>query len=167
MNNTEEGAASETTKGDNTLQFDDTIVINTTKSELWSTISDPEILTECVPGAENIQRVSKREYTFQITRGISHLTVSLDGEVEFVEMNEPDWIIAEGSAYDPKTGSDIDILSAMEMEEQDDKTVALTYSTTVSLTGGVASLGNKMVRPIIQSDINTYFENIKSVVEDR
>lgn len=152
--------------GGNQLTFEDTVTLRTTKAHLWSVISDPEVLTRCVPGAEAITRESERRYTCEITRGISHLTISLTGEVEFVELNEPDWVVAKGSAYDPKTHSDFDVLAAMEMADRDDGTVALTYSAQVSFTGGIASLPTRIFRPIVGSDIDAYFENVRASVED-
>lgn len=149
------------------LEFADTVAIDTDKDTLWSIISDPEVLTTCVPGAESIERESKERYTVAITRGISHLTVSLSGEVEFVEMNEPDWIVASGSAFDATTGSDFDILAAMEMTEGEDDTTTLTYQAEVTYSGGVASLGTLFLRPIVRKDIGAYFENIRTEVESR
>jgi len=149
------------------LEFADSVAIDTDKDTLWSIISDPEVLTTCVPGAESIERLSTERYTVDITRGISHLTVSLSGEVEFVEMNEPDWIVASGSAFDATTGSDFDILAAMEMTESDDGATTLTYQAEVDYTGGVASLGTLFLRPIVRKDITAYFDNIKAEVESR
>ena len=149
------------------LEFNDAVEIRTTKDALWATISDPETLTRCVPGAESFERLSRRKYTLAITRGVSHLTVALEGDVEFVEMNEPDWIVASGFAHDTKTGSDFDVLAGMEMTELDAETVRLSYSAEVTFTGGVASLGPRMLRPIVKRDVDTYFENVRAAVEER
>ena len=146
------------------LEFADTVGIETTKDELWATISDPEVLTACVPGADEIDRVSKTKYTVEISIGVAHLNVSLSGDVEFVEMNEPDWIVASGSAFDGTTGSDFDILAAMEMDETD-AGVDLSYTAEVAYSGGVASLHKRLLRPIVKKNVDKYFENIRSEVE--
>ncbi|MFW6003647.1 MAG: CoxG family protein [Halanaeroarchaeum sp.] len=148
------------------LEFADTVAIDTTKDALWATISDPEVLTVAVPGAESIERVSKTKYTVDIRIGVSHLNVALDGDVEFVEMNEPDWIVASGSAFDSTTGSDFDILAAMEMEENGSGT-DLSYTAEVTYTGGVASLSQRLLRPIVEKNVNAYFDNIRDEVESR
>lgn len=153
--------------GSTSLQFEDTVVVPGTKERLWSVISDPEMLAQCVPGADDIEQVSKRKYTCEITRGISHLTVSLSGEVDLVELNEPDWVVASGTAHDPKTHSDFRMLAAMEMSALDERSVKLAYRAEVSFTGGVASLPNSMLRPILAADIDTYFENVQQAVEHR
>jgi carbon monoxide dehydrogenase subunit G len=147
------------------MEFADTVALETTKDELWETISDPEVLTMCVPGAESIDRVSERKYTVDITRGVSKLTLSLSGEAEFVEMNPPEYIVTTANAFDAKTGSDFEILAAMEMDETDDGAVALTYKAEVTYSGGAAGISKRVLRPIVKRDVNTYFQNVKERVE--
>jgi|GEM_PF-842330 len=151
---------------DERLDFSDTVRVETTPDALWETISDPATLTECVPGAESIERVSERKYTVDITRGVSHLTVSLDGEAEFVEMNPPDSVVTSARAFDSKTGSDFDILAAMEIQSTDDSAAELAYTAEVTISGGVATMSNRVLRPIVSRDIDTYFANVKDAVED-
>jgi len=146
------------------LEFSGSVRMDAGREELWETISDPDTLTECVPGAESIDRVSERKYTVEITRGVAHLTVSLSGEAEFVEMNPPDYVVTRANAFDSKTGSDFDVLAAMEIQE-DDEDAQLVYTAEVTYSGGVANISNRVLRPIVKRDINTYFENIRTAVE--
>lgn len=153
--------------GSTDLHFEDTVLVPGTTERLWSVISDPEMLVQCVPGADDIERVSERKYTCEITRGISNLNISLSGEVDLVELNEPDWVVASGTAHDPKTHSDFRMLAAMELSAIDEASVKFAYTAEVSFTGGIASLPNTMLRPIFKSDIDTYFENVQQAVEQR
>jgi carbon monoxide dehydrogenase subunit G len=162
---TDDESAADSETGDERLEFSDTVHVETTPDDLWATISDPATLTECVPGAESIERVSERRYTVDITRGLSHLTVALSGEAEFVEMNPPDSVVTSANAFDSKTGSDFDILAAMEIQETDNGTADLAYTAEVSISGGVATMHNRVLRPIVSRDIDTYFENVKAAVE--
>jgi hypothetical protein len=146
------------------LEFEDTVAIGTTKSEAWEFISDPENLVDCVPGAQEIERLSEREYTFEIVQGIARFTITLEGDVELVEMNEPDWIVADGHAYDGSTGSDFDVLAAMEMTETEEG-VDLAYRAELTMTGGVASIGARLARRVIRSNVEEYFENITAELD--
>ncbi len=147
------------------LEFSDRVRIDADTDELWAHLSDPQTLTECVPGAQSIERVSERKYTLDIQRGVSHLTVSLSGEAEFVEMNPPESVVTVANAFDQKTGSDFDILAAMEIQQDDDGASVLAYTAEVTFSGGVASISTTILKPIINRDINTYFENVKAKVE--
>ncbi|MBS3760796.1 MAG: SRPBCC family protein [Halodesulfurarchaeum sp.] len=147
------------------LEFVDTVSIETDKDTLWEFISDAENLAEVVPGAQSVTKHTERRYSLEIERGIGHVSVSLDGEFELVEMDEPDWIIAEGEAFDSTTASTFDVLAAMEMAETEDGAVDLSYSAQLFYTGGVASLGARLLKKFIESDVNRYFENVKERVE--
>ncbi|MFB6110233.1 MAG: CoxG family protein [Halodesulfurarchaeum sp.] len=149
------------------LKFESVVEIEGEKDDLWAFISDPENLVECIPGAENVERVSEREYSLLIEQTIGYFTVTLDGEAELVEMNEPDWIVADGSAYDRGTGSTFDVVAAMEMSAKDeaDGTIALAYNADVTVTGGIATYAAQWIRRIFSSRVDDYFENIKAEFE--
>ncbi|MFC7134842.1 MULTISPECIES: CoxG family protein [Salinibaculum] len=160
--------AEETADGDGDatqLGFEDTVELATTKADAWEFVSDPVQLVDCVPGAEDVERRSQREYAFEIVQGIGPFTVTLDGDVELVELNEPDWILADGTAYDDSTGSTFDVVSAMEMNETDDGTVELAYRADLTMTGGVASVGARLASRVIRSNVETYFENVREKID--
>lgn len=147
------------------LEFTDTVRTETDKDTLWAFISDAENLAEVVPGAQEVTRHSERRYSVVLERGFGSVSVSLDGEFELVEMDEPDWVIAEGEAFDSTTGSTFDLLAAMEMDETEDGAVELSYSAELFYTGGVASLGARLLKKFIARDVDKYFENVKARVE--
>ena len=160
---TEASADSETDGAD--MVFEDSVVLETTTEQFWSFISDPENLYTCVPGAQEIEQLSERRYTGRIERGVSRLTIALDADVELVEMDEPEWIVADGEAFDSTTGSTFEGLAAMELSPLDDETVELSYAVEVSFTGGAKRLTGRLVRSLVASNIESYFENIRSEVE--
>ncbi|MFB6085930.1 MAG: CoxG family protein [Halodesulfurarchaeum sp.] len=160
----EDGAGESGADNKRHLEFSDAVEIPAPKTELWDTISDPATLTECVPGAESIERVSERKYTLEITRGVSHLSLSLSGEAEFVEMNAPDSIVTKGSAFESKTGSTFEILAAMEINETD-AGCELVYTAEVEYSGGAASLTNSLLKPVVERDVDTYFDNVRAAVQ--
>lgn len=149
------------------MSFADTVRIDTDRHRLWAAITDPETLATCVPGAESIEAVSEREYTCEIVRNVSKVTISLRGEAELVEVHPPDFVVTKGSAFDSKTGSHLEMLAAMELHEADDGCVDLSYSADVELTGGAGSVGERLLRPVLRRDVEAYFENVRDVVTDR
>ncbi|WP_380692216.1 CoxG family protein [Salinirubellus salinus] len=116
---------------DGIMSFADTVRLDTDRHQLWAAITDPETLATCIPGAESVERVSDREYTCEITRSVGRVAVSLRGEAQLVEVHPPDYVVTRGSAFDSKTGSDLEVLAAMELQEADDGRVALSYSAEV------------------------------------
>ncbi|WP_135364292.1 CoxG family protein [Halosimplex halophilum] len=147
------------------LEFADAVYIDAEPEALWACLSDPETLTECVPGADAIERLSERRYSVEITRGVSRLTVSLSGEAEFVEMDPPDHVVTSASAFDSTTGSEFDVLAAMEIQDGDRHASKLAYRAEVTYSGGAATLNPSVLRPIVERDIDTYFANLTAAIE--
>lgn len=145
-----------------TIVFEDVVQISGSKDDLWAFISDPENLVDCVPGAQDVERLSETEYTFVIEQGIGYFTAVFDGDVELVEKNEPEWIVADGSAYDRGTGSTFDVIAAMEMRDADVDTVELAYTVEFTFTGGVATYASRWIRRVISTRVDEYFDNIRA-----
>lgn len=150
------------------LEFEGGVTVNAPQAELWERLSDPAFLAECVPGAESIDQRNEREYSVSVSRGISRLTISITGDVEIVDMEEPDWMLVEGRAYDSRTHSDFTGTAALEMSSMDGERTELSYKAYLTFSGGTAVLTSKLLRSIVESDVETYFENIHTLmVEDR
>ena len=147
------------------IEFEDIVEIEGNKEELWEFISDPENLVECIPGARNVERLSETEYSFEIEQKIGFFSVTLDGEAELVELNEPTWIVADGSAYDSGTGSTFDVIAAMEMTTPDDGPIRLAYNADVSVSGGIVTYAVYWIRRVLSSRVDEYFENVKNEFE--
>jgi len=166
MSQTTDEKADDTENGDNErLEFSDAVYIDAHPDDLWDNLSDPETLTRCVPGADSIERLSERRYSVAITRGVSRLTISLSGEAEFVEMDPPDHVVTSATAFDSTTGSEFEVLAAMEIQDGDRHASKLAYTAEVTYTGGAASLSPSVLRPIVERDIDTYFGNLTEAIE--
>jgi carbon monoxide dehydrogenase subunit G len=147
------------------MEFEDSVTVEASKGYLWELISDPETLVSCVPGAKEVERISETEYSGVIERGLGGITLALNGEVKITEMNAPDNLKAEATGEDKKTNSRLDATAQMQMNATDETQTELEYYIDLDFTGRLASLGARIVKRKISSDIQTYFDNIQSEAE--
>lgn len=148
------------------MDFEDTIVIDADKAQLWELVSDPEVLVTCVPGAKEVNKLSETHYEGVIERGMAGINVALDGEVEITELDEPDFLAAEATGEDTKTNSRMDAVAEMEMEDAGDGQTSLVYYIDINFTGRLANLGARIVKRKIRSDISTFFDNLQDRAEN-
>lgn len=148
------------------MEFEGTRTVETDKEHLWNLVSDPEVLVSSVPGAKEVKKIDETTYEGTIERGISRISIEMDGEVEITELNAPDSLSAEAIGEDQKTGSRMDATAAMEMEHQDASTTTLSYHVDMVFTGRLATLGARVVKRKINSDINEFFDNIQERAEN-
>lgn len=147
------------------MEFEDEIAIRTDREHLWELVSDPEVLATCVPGAKEVEQLSETKYRGVIERGVAGVSIALNGEVELVELDPPGHLVAEASGQDPKTNSRMDATAEMTMTESDDGVTTLAYHVDMEFTGRLATLGARIVKRKINSDIGTFFDNIRDRAE--
>lgn len=157
----------EESSGGTELEFQDTVSIASTKDTLWPRLAEAEFLAACIPGAEHVERRSEHRYAVRVRRGVNRLSISLDGDVEIVDMHEADWILIEGNAYDSRTHSEFEGVAAMELARAGDHTVDLSYRAILTFSGGTSILTPGVLRTIVESDVDRFFRNIAEMVEDR
>ncbi|WP_255197532.1 CoxG family protein [Halorarius litoreus] len=147
------------------MQFDGEVAIGADQQTVWETISDPEVLVLCVPGAEEVERISDTHYKGTIKRGIAGVNVQLNGEVEMNELTPPDRMVADAKGEDELTGSIMTADAQMDLTANGDGT-DLSYTMDVEFTGKLATLGSRIMKRKIQSDMNTFFDNLRGRAEE-
>lgn len=147
------------------MEFEGEVSIGADSERVWEMTSDPEVLMSCVPGAREIEKVSETKYEGTIERGVAGVSISLTGEAEIVELDPPGRIVANASGQDVKTNSRMEATAEMEIAAESDSST-LHYHIDLDFTGRLASLGSRIVKRQINSDINTFFDNLKELAED-
>ena len=146
------------------MNFEGEVVIEADRERVWDLVSDPEVLVVCVPGAEEVERVSETTYTGTIVQSVAGVSLELSGEVEMVEMRPPEHILAEATGEDNRTNSRMDATMEMDLSSVTEGS-ELAYDVDVDVTGRVATVGARIMKRKISSEIDTYFDNIRTVAE--
>ncbi len=146
------------------MEFTGEFTVTATPEQIWRIITDPEELTRCIPGAEDIHHVDDDTYTGTITRSVAGFTLSLSGEVELTEQDPYDRMAATVSAGDNSAGTWTKVSAdmAIDLVAEGDETT-LSYTVTADVKGKLASLGSSLVKPKVKADIEEYF----AAVEER
>jgi carbon monoxide dehydrogenase subunit G len=148
------------------MLFEDEVQIGTDTETTWELVSDPEVLVSCVPGAEDVERVSDTQYRGTIKRGVAGINIALEGEVLMTELEPPTYLAADANGEDAKTGSRLDADAEMTMSESGPEETTVEYEIEMDFTGRLATLGARMSKRLINRDINTFFDNLKQRAED-
>lgn len=153
-------ASPETSDDGRTLEFTGSVLIDTRAERLWPKLVDPEFLTECIPGAERFEPLSDRRFGFEVKRGVNKLKIALEGDMEIVEMNEPEWLLIEGRAYDSRTHSEFEGVAAMELTGDHSPPVEMHHKAQMTFTGATSVLTPHLLRRIVEADVERFFDNI-------
>jgi carbon monoxide dehydrogenase subunit G len=146
------------------MDFEGTVEIAAPGTVVWEHISDPEVLVNCVPGAKDVERLSETEYEGTIERSVARITMELEGNVELTELEPPSRLVANATGEDLRTGSFMDAEATLQMDEHGE-TTTVTYDIDLTFSGRIASLGARIVKRKIDSDIGEFFDNVQEVIQ--
>ncbi|GHE05769.1 carbon monoxide dehydrogenase [Defluviimonas sp. 20V17] len=142
------------------MDLQNTQVIAAPRSEVWAAINDPDVLKRCIPGCEEIERVSDTELDAKITLKIGPVKASFKGKVTYEDVREPEslTLAGEGSggvAGSAKGSADVTLKEVPEGTE-------LSYEVRVNISGKIAQLGSRLINSTAKKLTGQFFERLEA-----
>ena len=130
--------------------------INAPLNLVWNGLNDPEILRQCIPGCESLEKKSDTEMTATVVLKIGPVKAKFEGAVELSNLNPPHSYTIAGEGKGgmvgfAKGGADVTLA------EQPDGTTLLTYSVKADVGGKIAQLGARLIDSTAKSLAEKFF----------
>ncbi len=136
--------------------------INASRETVYAALNDPEILKQCIPGCEELNKTSDTQMDATVSIKVGPVKAKFKGEVELSNLNPPEGytITGEGkggAAGFAKGGADV------KLSEQDGKTV-LDYSVKADVGGKLAQLGGRLIDSTAKKLSGEFFRKFGEIV---
>src|SRR5215468_5289865 len=111
------------------------------RQRVWEALNDPEILRQCIPGCEEIQKLSDTEMTAKVTAKVGPVKAKFGGKVTLSDLDPPNGykITGEGTggaAGFAKGGA------AVKLAEDGGGGTVLSYTVQANVGGKLAQIGS-------------------------
>ncbi|MEH6728223.1 MAG: carbon monoxide dehydrogenase subunit G [Hyphomicrobiales bacterium] len=132
--------------------------IPATREAVWAALNDPEVLKECIPGCESLEKSSDTEMTAVVTMKVGPVKAKFKGTVTLSDFDPPKSykITGEGkggAAGFAKGGADISLA-------EDGQDTILTYTAKAQVGGKLAQLGSRMIDSTAKRIADEFFGNL-------
>jgi carbon monoxide dehydrogenase subunit G len=119
-------------------------LVPASQDETWAALNDPEVLKDCVPGCESIDRVSDSEYTVQMTARVGPVSAKFKGKLTLSDLRPPhSYAIAfegqGGVAGFAKGGAEVSLAA------EGARATRLSYKVKANVGGKLAQIGSRLV----------------------
>ena len=133
-------------------------VIAADRQTVWAALNDPEVLKQCIPGCESIEKTSDTTLAAKVTAKIGPVKAKFTGEVTLSNMNPPEsyTITGEGKggpAGFAKGGADVHLV------EESGDTTRLSYKVHANVGGKIAQLGARLVQGTARKMADEFEQN--------
>ena len=124
------------------MKLEGSHTIHAPRARVYESLIDPQVLQQCIPGCESLERTSEDTYAMVIRAGVGSIKGLFNGQVRMEDLREPEHyrLVIEGKGRTGflKGSGDLDLI------EEGDATV-ISYSGEMQVGGMIASVGQRMV----------------------
>jgi hypothetical protein len=132
------------------------------RAEVWEKLNDAEVLKSCIPGCEQLDKVSDTEFHALATIKIGPVKARWKGKVYLEDLNPPNSYRISGAgeggiAGFAKGGAKV------ALTDKDGGTL-LTYDVEAQIGGKLAQLGQRLVHGAAKKMADQFFTNFAAAV---
>ncbi|MCB8839606.1 carbon monoxide dehydrogenase subunit G [Aurantimonas sp. VKM B-3413] len=126
------------------------------RETVWAALNDPEVLKNCIPGCESLEKTGDNEMKATVTTKVGPVKAKFNGEVRLENINAPESysIVGEGKggiAGFAKGGADVHLA-------EDGAETILTYSVSAQVGGKLAQLGGRLIDSTAKKLAGQFFD---------
>lgn len=136
--------------------------IEASREKVYAALNDIDILRQCIPGCETIEKTSDTEMTAKVTLKVGPVKASFTGKVTLSDLDPPNGytITGEGSggaAGFAKGGAKVNLVA-------DGDATILEYTASAQIGGKLAQLGGRLIDATSKKLAGDFFEKFGAVV---
>jgi uncharacterized protein len=132
------------------------------RQKVWEALNDPAILKECIPGCEEIEKLSPTELQAKVTAKVGPVKARFAGKVVLSDLDPPNGykITGEGSggaAGFAKGGATVRLAD-------DGDGTRLAYTVEAHVGGKMAQIGSRLIDATARKMADDFFSKFAAVV---
>ncbi len=137
-------------------------LIPETRETVWKALNDPEILRNCVPGCQTLNKTSETEMEATASMKVGPVSAKFGGKISLSELNPPVSyrITGEGQGGVAGFAKGSALISLDEVEGG----TMLNYSVDAQVGGKLAQLGGRLIDSTAKKMSEAFFEKFASEI---
>jgi len=145
--------------------FEDHFLIEAPRPAVWAYIWDPEKMSRCVPGVEQVVAESDTSYSVRVKTKVGFLSATFNLGVKIMEAEEPVRLISVFEGKDSKIASRLKQVNTMELVDVSPTQTEMRYKSEVTLMGKLATLGRSVVKGKAKQMMKEFSQELKAEIE--
>ena len=138
-------------------------VIAAPRAEVWRALNDPDVLKECIPGCQEMEKTSETTFAATVKQKVGPVNATFKGAVELSDIVEGEsyriWGEGKGGAAGFAKGG-----AAVRLEDVEAGT-RLSYDAEAKVGGKLAQLGARLIDGFAKKMADQFFDRFKARLE--
>src|SRR5262249_8623184 len=133
------------------------------REEVWAKLNDPEVLKVCIPGCEQLDKLSDTEFQAVATTKIGPVKAKFKGKVTLSDLDPPNGYKISGQG-DGGVAGFAKGGATVRLSPHDGGTL-LTYAVEAQIGGKLAQLGQRLVNGAAKKMADDFFQKFAAAVD--
>ena len=144
------------------MQMNDSQRIPAPKEKVWAALNDPEILKQCIPGCEEIQKQSDTEMTAKVVAKVGPVKAKFAGKVTLSDIDPPNGYRISGEGQGGAAGFAKG--GAVVTLREDAGDTVLNYNVDAQVGGKIAQVGARLIDGTAKKLADEFFGKFATMV---
>ncbi|MCK6453811.1 MAG: carbon monoxide dehydrogenase subunit G [Alphaproteobacteria bacterium] len=132
------------------------------RQAVWQALNDPEVLRQCIPGCESVEKLSDTEFQARATAAIGPVKARFAGKVTLSDLDPPNGYTISGEGQGGAAGF-AKGGAKVRLAEDADATV-LTYEVNATVGGKLAQVGSRLIGGVAHKMADEFFGRFAALV---
>ena len=133
--------------------------------EVWTFLTDPERIVECLPGARLLETIDERTYRGEIGLRLGPIGTRFNGRIRFDELDaERHHMVMTGEGKDGRGAGSVRMTMESNLRQREQGGTRIWVAQSIALTGRLASFGRGGV---IQSVASVMFSRFTGCLREK
>lgn len=134
------------------------------RASVWAGLNDTDVLKECIPGCERLERVSEDAYEGVVAAKVGPLRTAFAGRLTVTASSAPERCEIAAKGEDAAAGSG-EGRGEVTLSDEGGETL-VTYAGQAEVEGKVAQLGSRLVSGVARQAVETFFARFAALAAD-
>lgn len=121
--------------------IDQEFVVEVPREQAWQFFVDIPSAAACVPGFQGIEATGPQSYTGKLQTKLGMFQPTFAGEMEIVELAQPNRLVAKLRGKDLKSFSVLTVTTSLDLEEVTPRQTRVRFHADVSIMGSLGNFG--------------------------
>jgi carbon monoxide dehydrogenase subunit G len=132
------------------------------REAVWRALNDPEILRQCIPGCEEIEKLSDTEMTAKVTAKVGPVKARFGGKVTLSDLDPPNGYKISGEGQGGAAGFAKG--GAVVRLTPDGSGTVLHYEVNAAVGGKLAQIGSRLIDGTARKMADDFFSTFANLV---
>ncbi len=133
--------------------------------KVWSVMSNPVEISECVPGATITEEIDANNYKGEVTLKFGPVKSKYNGEITIKENDAENYkLILNGKGLDSKGKGSAEMTMTGVAKSTDDGGTEVDFNMVVNIQGTLAQFGSRLINDVSAQLMNQFVDNFKKML---